>query len=78
MVEIKRFFVWRHDHGGKIENADLEILKDVEEITGLLYVEAEYPDLTSLSFLRNLRVIGGITSEWVLTQSSDIILVTYY
>lgn len=42
---------------------DLEILNDVGEITGILEVDVQHPNLTSLSFLRKLRVIEGVGAE---------------
>lgn len=39
--------------------ADLEILSSVTEITSYLIVQANHSDITSLSFLRNLRYIRG-------------------
>lgn len=42
---------------------DLEILDDVEEITGILEVDVQHPNLTSLSFLTKLRVIEGVGAE---------------
>lgn len=47
----------------KLSVDDLEVLKDVEEITGILEVDVWHPNLTSLSFLRKLRVIGGTGAE---------------
>lgn len=50
---------------------DLEILDDVEEITGILEVDVQHPNLTSLSFLTKLRVIEGVGAEWVLYSTND-------
>ena len=42
-----------------IQIEELAVLETVQEITEFLYVDAVSPNLTSLSFLKNLKVIHG-------------------
>jgi len=42
-----------------IEAEQLQVFQSVREITEFLYVDAHAENFTSLSFLRNLRVIHG-------------------
>ncbi|XP_022122355.2 epidermal growth factor receptor isoform X1 [Pieris rapae] len=43
----------------KMEPDALEIFSTVREVTGYLNVQAHHPNFTSLSYFRNLEVIGG-------------------
>jgi Receptor L domain len=43
--------------------ADLEQLSTIKEITGYVRIDGSHPDLTNLSFLRNLEVIHGRSLE---------------
>ncbi|XP_062524304.1 epidermal growth factor receptor isoform X4 [Bombyx mori] len=43
----------------KMEPDALEVFSTVREVTGYLNVQAHHPNFTSLSYFRNLEVIGG-------------------
>nr|UPI11530.1 epidermal growth factor receptor isoform X1 [Mythimna separata] len=43
----------------KMEPHKLEVFSTVREVTGYLNVQAHHPNFTSLSYFRNLEVIGG-------------------
>jgi len=42
-----------------IKAEQLQVFESVREITGFLYVDAHAENFTSLSFLRNLRIVHG-------------------
>ncbi|CAG9558821.1 unnamed protein product [Danaus chrysippus] len=47
------------DRYPKMEPDALEVFSTVREVTGYLNVQAHHPNFTSLSYFRNLEVIGG-------------------
>ncbi|CAH2034962.1 unnamed protein product, partial [Iphiclides podalirius] len=47
------------DRYPKMEPDSLEVFSTVREVTGYLNVQAHHPNFTSLSYFRNLEVIGG-------------------
>ncbi|KAH9642374.1 hypothetical protein HF086_004906 [Spodoptera exigua] len=47
------------EHYAKMEPHKLEVFSTVREVTGYLNVQAHHPNFTSLSYFRNLEVIGG-------------------
>lgn len=47
------------EHYPPMEPDSLEVFSTVREVTGYLNVQAHHPNFTSLSYFRNLEVIGG-------------------
>ncbi|CAH2104036.1 unnamed protein product [Euphydryas editha] len=47
------------DRYDKMDPSALEVFSTVREVTGYLNVQAYHPNFTSLSYFRNLEVIGG-------------------
>ncbi|KAG6443142.1 hypothetical protein O3G_MSEX002709 [Manduca sexta] len=47
------------EHYASMEPDALEVFSTVREVTGYLNVQAHHPNFTSLSYFRNLEVIGG-------------------
>lgn len=53
------FFSDPHQNKTGIKVADLQILKDVQEINGFLSIQQAPPEVKDLSFLSNLEIIYG-------------------